>query len=48
MPKTKYSKCLECHIKVANYLIHLVRQVKLKQDIPNGPPYLKAKQACCV
>ena len=36
MPKTGHSKCLECHIKVANYLIHSVQQVKLKQDIPNG------------
>ena len=26
MLSTRHSKCLECHIKAANYLIHLVQQ----------------------
>ena len=35
MPNTRYSKCLECHIKVANYLIQEVQQDKL-----NSPQFM--------
>ena len=38
MPNTRYSKCLECHIKVANYLIQEVQQDKL-----NSPQIEKKK-----
>ena len=39
MPNTRYSKCLECHIKVANYLIQEVQQDKL-----NSPQIEKKKK----
>ena len=29
MPNTRHSKCVECHIKVANYLIQILQQDKL-------------------
>ena len=38
MPNTRHLKCLECHIKVANHLIHLVQQDKL-----NSPQTKKKK-----
>lgn len=31
MPNTRHSKCLEYHIKIANYLIHIVQQDKLNR-----------------
>ena len=37
---TRHSKCLECHIKAANYLIHLVQQDNL-----NSPQKKKKKTA---
>ena len=36
MLSTRHSKCLECHIKVANYLIEIVQQDKLNS--PQTPP----------
>ena len=29
MPNTRHSKCVECHIKVENYLIQILQQDKL-------------------
>ena len=40
MPNTIHLKCLECHIKVANHLIHLVQQYKL-----NSPQTKKKKKS---
>ena len=31
MPNTRHSKCLEYHIKIANYLIQIVQQDKLNR-----------------
>ena len=38
MPNTRHSKCLECHIKATNYLIHSVQQDNL-----NSPQKKKKK-----
>ena len=42
MPNTRHSKCLECHIKVANYLIEIVQQDKLNS--PQTPPHTHTHQ----
>ena len=42
MPNTRHSKCLECHIKVANYLIEIVQQDKLNS--PQTPPHTHTKK----
>ena len=39
MLNTRHSKCLECHIKAANYLIHLVQKDNL-----NSPQKKKKKK----
>jgi len=36
MPNTRYSKCVECHIKVANYLIQIVQQDELNSPQIEG------------
>ena len=42
MPNTRHSKCLECHIKVANYLIEIVQQDKLNST--QTPPHTHTHQ----
>ena len=39
MLSTRHSKCLECHIKATNYLIHLVQKDNL-----NSPQKKKKKK----
>lgn len=41
MPNTRHSKCLEYHIKIANYLIHIVQQDKLNRPQVGKKKYHK-------